>query len=129
MDRSCHDVIELLERPDTVQSSGVEEVRMPDELLSCLGDERSEEKPLVDMREAMREIPATAGEIEWHGHSDSTAYRCGNLTVRSLTEPLEQHVPAERDASQTDRRIRAFGDNASEGEIEVRRLAGVIESP
>ena len=128
MDWGCHGVVELPERPDAVQSSGVEEIRMPDELLPCLGDERSEEKPLVDMREATREIPTPAGEIEWHGHSDRTTYRCRNLITGSFTEPLEQNVPAERDAGQTDGHVRVFGDDTSEGEIEVGRLAGVIES-
>jgi hypothetical protein len=93
-----------------------------------LPDQRAKEVALVYAREAAVDVARPAREVVRHGDGGGGAHRGGDVGA-ALTKPLEKHVAAQGESGEQDRRLWQLTRQALDGELEIRRLTGVIEAP
>jgi hypothetical protein len=90
----CYRVIEIIDGHRAIECGSVEQSRMFCELDHRLPSERLQKMTVIDFRKPVRDVPATALEIERDRDGRSGANLCGQRRT-VLAEVLEQNVSAE----------------------------------
>ena len=122
-----HDIVEVIESPRAAQGLAIEQARIPRQLRGGLPPEGAEKVTLVETRETSRDVARAALQIVRHGNGCRSAHAVGER-LTALAEPLEQHISAERDPAEQDRRGGKLLENPTQRKGEVGGLAGMIES-
>src|SRR5215212_623189 len=126
MDRGGDHIIEIVQCPGPRQRIAVEQVRIAIELGASLLAQRAKKVLRVYAREATFDEARSTLEIEWHRDRDRTAYLTRQIGT-PFTEPLEQHVAAEREAGDADGLTGMLAHQSTNDEVEIGRLSRVVE--
>src|SRR5262249_31966603 len=86
---------------DSLERGAIEEIGIPLELGECFAAQTSKEVSIVDTRKAFREVSRSPLEIEWDRDRRGATNRWNGLGP--LTQILQQHIPAERNAGEHER--------------------------
>jgi len=103
--RSCHDIVEVVHRPDTRQSLKRDEIGKAFQLSDCFLPERSQEVTLIYPGESPVDIPRGSTEIKRHRNCCRRSHLQREISA-SLAEILEEYVPAERNTGEDQRLFR-----------------------
>src|SRR5580692_7207832 len=127
VNRRGHRIIELVDRARPGKPDGIREIGVLLELRECLAFERTQEARLVHPGESLSDVARATREIEWDGHRGGAPHLGGKIDA-ALAEPFEQHVAAEREAGEDQRRAGMLARQMLDDERQVTRLAGVVKA-
>src|SRR5262250_3333318 len=128
VERRGDEAIVLRESPRAARRRQVEESAIEMRLLVELGLHGGEEVRGVQAAvEPAIEHGGAGGEIEWRRDGYRGRHRHRHA-IAELAQPLEDDVPAQRDADQAQAESRLTIEEAADQEVEVSRVARVIEA-
>jgi hypothetical protein len=123
----CDDVVESIQGTGGLDRFARHEVRKAIELGQSLSAQRLQEMALIDARESSIDVSAGASEIERNGHGGCAANPIVDRSTE-LAQPLQQHIPAERDTDKEEGRIVIVREQSPRDRIDIAGFAGMIES-